>query len=87
MTTGTPFTLHCQFSQEAQAILINAVMGKETHGNPMAVPQDEAPGWFMENDCAFQRDREGTTPTHDVVPNIAFFFFEETIDNSDKIFP
>lgn len=53
MTTGTPFTLHCQFSQEAQAILINAIMGKETHGNPMAVPQDEALGWLMENDCAF----------------------------------
>lgn len=40
---------HCQFSQEAQAILIKAIMGREIHGNPMAVSQDEALGWFMEN--------------------------------------
>lgn len=75
MTTWTPSTLHCQFSQESQPIPIKAIMGRETHGNPMSGPQDEEIGWFMEDNCAFWSDREGRAPTQDVVPNITLWVF------------
>lgn len=37
-------------------------MGREIHGNPMAVPQDEALRGFLENVCAILEGQIGYSP-------------------------